>query len=135
MIDPQRIVDAMSDVARDTRADYHLTLGGIIKALSDLPAHTPVSFDWNGLAPNREMSYRGYYSDLSFDYRKECSVEDFLKVCRQALNRTYEGYKGGDYLMNDKTPLWAACYGDTGRAILGIDLMDSAALLITKDLH
>lgn len=34
---------------------------------------------------------------------------------------THEGYKGGDFKMSLRTPIWVANYGDaTGTALIGI---------------
>ena len=115
-MDVRRLFDAMSEMGRATRSDYHLTLGGLIKQLESLPPGLPVKFDWNGEYPFQEMSYRGYYSDLAFDWRESpiTDVTRLLSLSQDALDSTYEGYKGGDFVMDKATPLWAAPYGDTG---------------------
>ena len=116
----QTLVDAMSEAERASRANYHVTLGKLIKILADERATGNVRYDGDGnSAPGTEDSYRGYYSDLAFDtQQKLVFVADFLKQCRNALGRTYVGYKGGDFTMASDTPLWRASYGCCGEAIV-----------------
>lgn len=134
MMDIQKAFTAMSESGRLTRSDYHLTLGGLIKQLAALPPSLPVKFDWNGEYPSRERSYRGYYSDLALDWRESpTDVEGLLSMCQGALDSTYEGYKGGDFVMDERTPLWAAPYGSSGRAIMGLEVVDGVAVLETKE--
>ena len=135
MYDVQKLMDAISDSNRDVRSGYHLTLKHAVEELAKLPTNYQVKFDRNYQYPDREMSYRGYYSDLAFSWAdKECSVSHLLLMCKRSINNTYEGYKGGDNLMDEKTPLWAACYGDTGRAIIGITLTEQMVILNTKQI-
>ena len=136
-MDVQKLCDAMSTMGRVTRSDYHLTLGGLIKQLESLSPTLMVKFDWNGGYPYQEMSYRGYYSDLAFDWRESpvVAVAGLLNISRRALGRAYTGYKGGDFVMNEQTPLWAAPYGDTGRAIMGLEVTENVVVLKTKDME
>lgn len=121
--DVQGLLDRVSKANRLTRADYHLTLGELIAALKCAPGDSYVYFDDSDTHPGEEFSYRGYYEDLAFEPLVEGStvVSEFLAQCRRALARTYEGYKGGDYTMDEATPLWvAAGVGDcSSTAIIG----------------
>jgi len=129
----QDLVNAFGEGMRDVRSGYHLTLRKAIETLETLPPDQPVMFDWNNAYPREAMSYRGYYSDLAFTWSEEVrTVSGLLAICLKSLGRTYYGYKGGDYFMDDKTPLWAAAHGSTGRAIIG---MTSDAVLTTKELE
>ncbi len=112
----QALIDAISNSARDTRADYHVTLGKVIKKAGE--ASGVVRFA-DGGSPGAEMSYRGYYSDLSFETQEDPKpVAAFLEQCQRALGDTYTGYKGGDYDMGEDTPLWRADYSECGDAIV-----------------
>ena len=42
------------------------------------------------------------------------TVEEWLKVLKEAVGKTFTGYKGGDFLMGKNTPVWLAEYGDSG---------------------
>ncbi len=133
-MDLQDMADTLGDITRDVRSDYHLTLGKLISALEKADPSAMVVFDWNAKSPNYPNSYRGYYSDLSFHWKDEpVTVAEFLGVCREALGQIFGGYKGGDFVMDANTPLWAAGYGDCGRAIVAITGENPLAL-ITKEI-
>ena len=134
MHDLQKLLNAMSDAAMHERSRYHVTLGKMIEALHDVPGGIPVQFA-DGSYPSRPHSYRGYYSDLSFGASEEpVTASDFLRRCRSAVGETYEGYKGGDFIMGHDTPLWAAPWGCTGDAIVDVVPSDDRVLLVTKTL-
>ena len=81
-------------------------------------------------------SYRGYYSDLAFEPDgEEITVGEFLKVCENALDTTYEGYKGGDFLMGSNTPLWISSYGEVSSiAIMDIGVTGEKLILVVKQI-
>lgn len=133
-MDMQKIIDIMSEAGRRTRSDYHLTLGAAIKALEQAPPDAVVEFSSGG-SPGEPHSYRGYYSDMSFGGGDTITAAEFLKVCRGALGATFEGYKGGDFTMGDKTPLWAAPYGSCGPAIIAATVADGKVTLVTKNIE
>lgn len=123
----QELIDAAQLADTRVRAGYHLTLGQLIaflrehygKRLTVPLGHPP-------------MSYRGYYRELAFP-SGETPLEDFLKDCKAALGGTFEGYKGGEYRMHERTPLWLSEWGETsGTAITGIDLVDGKVVVHTK---
>ena len=123
----------LSDSSAKDRSNYHLTLGELIKALENCNQKLPLRFDM-GLSPSHPHSFRGYYSDLSFEpVDEEILVCEFLGLAQEALGKTYEGYKGGDNLMTENTPLWAAEYGSCGLAIVDIDIHPEEILLCTKN--
>lgn len=137
MLDPQKLADALGDMNRSTRSQYHLTLETAIKELGALELDRLVTFDWNGLSPYMENSYRGYYSDLALDWLPlghTCTVETLLRRLKGAVDNTYEGYKGGDNFMDGKTPLWASQYGTSSdsRAIMSIQLRGDQVIIVTK---
>lgn len=57
------------------------------------------------------MSYRGYYDQLAFAPVEETTIGEMLWFAQYALDRTFEGYKGGDYKMESYTDCWIAEYG------------------------
>jgi hypothetical protein len=126
----QAIVDAMARSGEIQRANYHMTLGGLIFALKDVPPSTPIS---TGLA--NPHSYRGFYSDLAFEViGEDITAGDLLEDARESLGKTFEGYKGGDFVMHERTPLWVANHGCCGQAFVGL-VYDGGKLLITvKDM-
>jgi len=137
MFDMQKLVDAMGDAARVERSNYHLTLGEAIAKLEAMDAALPVvCSDDTSSAPGYAMSYRGYYSDLAFAPVPATDVGAFLATCRNALDTTMEGYKGGEYLMHKDVPLWIAEYGCSGnRAVVDLVQVDDKAVLVIKNLE
>jgi len=118
----QRLMDGTSKIMKDTRGQYHLTLGRLIEKLEKLDGELEVIFD-DGRIPKGLDSYRGYYCDLAIGYAiipdppepstrvERMTVSLLLDLARPALGKTFTGYKGGDYLMNEDTPLWCSNYG------------------------
>lgn len=137
MSDMQKILDTFGEGMRDVRSRYHLTLGSAIRQFKLLPPKYVVVIEHTNYSPGDEMSYRGYYSDLAFEPMNDGdpkSVEDFLAQLEHALNREYTGYKGGEFRMGDKTPLWISEYGTTsGIAIMSIHTEDGVVKLVTKE--
>lgn len=103
----QALVNEWAREASRARAETQMTLGQFIEALKDLaPERMVMGFG----SPH---SYRGYYTDLSFEpVEKALPAGELLKVAESCMGRVFTGYKGGDYLMGERTPLWMAEYGD-----------------------
>jgi hypothetical protein len=93
-----------------------MTLGGLIKKLESFPHDKKIQ----GLT--EPHSYRGYYSDLAFEPSGDpVLVGDLLQECKSAMGKVFEGYKGGDYMMGENTPVWVASYGCCGLKLIDID--------------
>jgi hypothetical protein len=134
-LDIQKFVDGIGDAMRDERSRYHLTLGNLIAALEGFPHDAVVKLSDNpDEYPRGADSYRGYYSDLAFKPSPDfTTVGELLAECRGALDATFEGYKGGDYVMGTNTPLWISDYGTSSRrAIVGIQMIEGRAVLLIK---
>jgi hypothetical protein len=111
----QAMVDGMNAASMRERAQTQMTLGKLIERLEAMPADTLI----DGL--HDEHSYRGYYSDLAFTPCAErVSAGALLALCCGAMGQVYEGYKGGDFVMGARTPVWIANYGDCGRKLMAI---------------
>lgn len=123
-MDIQKLFDAISAASRDTRKEYHLTLGSLIEALEAAPADAVVCFsDQPEASPCEPHSYRGYYADLAFEHGPIRKVAEVLAEARGALGESFEGYKGGDFTMGEDTPLWRSSYGhNSGVALIAASL-------------
>lgn len=130
----QRFIDSMNEAGKRERANYHLTLGKLIEALEAVPDKTiPIWFDKGRGSPGGLGSYRGYYSDLAFETGAPCMVDSVLKHAKKALDTIFEGYKGGDFLMDADTPLWRSEWGEcSGVAIMDIRVEPYKVTMITK---
>lgn len=102
-----------------------IRLGLLIKQLEMCEKDLPVVFDFGGLVPDSIDSYRGYYEQLAISWidrgaQNRISVGEIISILKNAIGKTFYGYKGGEYEMNEFTPVWAAQYGDcTSTAITG----------------
>lgn len=62
-------------------------------------------------------SYRGYYKDLAIEYSQGISLlglQDNIRTfqyLRNKLGKTMEGYKGGEFPINEDTFLWVSSWG------------------------
>jgi len=83
-------------------------LGDLIKYLEDKDENIVVSI---GLG--EADSYRGYYEDLAFEPKANVAVKDMLEEARNALGKTFRGYKGGEFEMTEDTRVWISEYGTT----------------------
>lgn len=102
-----------------------LALGELIDKLKGEDPEEEVRFDFGGFIPRNLGSYRGSYDQLALGYddkwQEPMTVGELQVELRQAVGRTYEGYKGGDYEMTRTTPVWAASSGDSwGTGIVGV---------------
>lgn len=110
------VIAAVNEQVRHkVEASGQMTLGVFIAALERYKPDSYIEFDWGGLCPGSMRSYRGYYDHLAIDpttgeYRY---VKDLLEHAKAVLGTTMNGYKGGDYVMDEDTPLWVARWGDT----------------------
>lgn len=133
-MDIQKLVDTMSEEDRRLRSSYHVTLGELIDDLRQADSDMVVYIDDSKFSPGKEMSYRGYYSDLAFDASSTAKrVSELLDQTERALDSTYTGYKGGEYVMGQDTPLWISGYGRaSGNAVVSIQADGDHVSLITK---
>ena len=116
MIDLQALMNGMSQQWKRERAATQMTLGKLIAALEKLPPDAEIDGLW------RPISYRGYYEDLAFQPKEgRVRAGDLLTECRASMGKVFEGYKGGDFVMGELTPVWVAEYGCTGRKLIAIN--------------
>lgn len=117
-----------------------MTLGELTQVLERKLARGfdgKVKFDFVYFHPTKLASYRGDYAQLAFGYSAEGdgpTVKDVLKMLSEANGRDFTGYKGGDFSMSDRTTLWVANNGESGRT--GIcDVAEDQPDLILRTAH
>tara|TARA_B110000438_G_C15633834_1_gene572183 strand:+ start:137 stop:610 length:474 start_codon:yes stop_codon:yes gene_type:complete len=97
------------------RADYQMTLGSLIKALTKERTSLPVYVEFPAItfgSPGIPHSYFGYHSDIAFVPQiQETTVAQFLKVCQECVDKSFIAPEGSpgfyrDYTMEIKTPVW-----------------------------
>jgi hypothetical protein len=89
--------------------------------------------------PDRFMSWRGVYAELTLTSSdKPKSIAQLLDQAKACYSETFVGYKGGDYRMDENTPVWADEYGRTEHwGIMGVQLVATPSphlVLQTADL-
>lgn len=122
-----------------------MTLGQLIDRLEALPdKEMRVIFDFPNAWPGRLDSYRGSYAELALepdDYRETPhsgkrefpTVETLLSALREAVGKTYQGYKGGDFTMKRETPIWVSYWGSTSEtAIVDVLPKEYQVILMTE---
>lgn len=84
--------------------------------------------------------YRGYYSDCTFNCNENyplANVAHVLNIARQAMGRSFEGYKGGVYQFGPGTLVWGGTtsHGSTGnsRMLMGFDVTGGIMILKTAE--
>ena len=130
-------------------SDYDtISLGGFIEALEEWCTHVEKEnggafkakdchayFDWASATPTGLHSYRGYYDHLALGYTGEdgsMEVGELLALLKGAVGKTYTGWKGGDFKMTRKTPVWIGNAGHcSGTTIKGIGPNTYAAIIVT----
>lgn len=97
-----------------------MTLGELIEELKDLDPEAWVYIKPYDLVPTGFDSYRGYYEDLAlnFDTKGICEVKTLLKWAENTVGKTLLGYKGGEFYMGWKTPVWLSNYGKVSSMML-----------------
>lgn len=130
-MDLQQMINAMTESMRQTRAQYQMTLGGLVEALERMPPETAIAYQ-DGNAPGKPDSYRGYHSDLAFDdITGPVEASALLEMVHSILGQTFGGYK-----MEMDTPVWRSGYGiASGIALMDIRIDgDGNATILTKQI-
>lgn len=148
MFDLQSVVNNHMAAARaeQMKTSRQFTLGELILKLEAVsPTFTDhkgeekdkrVVFNFEYLHPTGLLSWRGLYRELAISFEPQRhggddtwsdeapSVREFIAALKRAIGRTYEGYKGGDFVMGKTTPVWVANYGNAGNTGV-VDITDS----------
>lgn len=126
MNDIQTLFTQMSELWRLDRAASQLTLGGIISLLETMDPEMEIQ------DLPEPHSYRGYYSDLSFEPSEDkTTVAALLLKCKGLIWQTFTGYKGGEFVMDETTPLWISYCGTTGVKL--VDIRPNGEFVTEKD--
>ena len=125
-------VDAMMRADWERAECQPPTVQGLIDMLQPYERETPdaVVYVFGEIKLNGAIqSYRGYYDHLALGYcfddfiHDDCqvTVEMLVRLLNDAIGRTFTGYKGGDFTMGPRTPVWLANYGRSqGGVITGV---------------
>jgi hypothetical protein len=124
-----------------------LTLGEIIKKLESIEfvygdenKDKSVDFDFASAIPTTLDSWRGSYNELALGFKlsgydndeehfAEKKAKDLLIELKGAINKSYHGWKGGNYTMNEDTPVWVSNPGNCGNTGI-IDIVDDGYRIV-----
>ena len=140
----QKYIDYMNEQNRLNEGKEY-NIGMLLKDLEpykNLPID--VKFD-DGTSPNQLMSWRGRYNCLALEYYREndchMTASVFYNAVKEAIGQTFRGYKGGDFLMDENTPIYKANYGECYARcsegygvvkIVGIKKEDDKIIILTR---
>lgn len=113
-----------------------MTLGKLIRLLEMEKQDNEVRFDFGYFRPRGLESYRGSYDHLALSYTEDhahFTVADLLALLKGAIGKTFQGWKGGDYVMGEYTPIWVANSGESpSTAVEGIADCDYLTIIATR---
>ncbi len=120
------IVNAMRKATFDKSPQWNL--GQLIDELSAIKATEDcwVVFDFCDFVPGHCHSWRGSYSELAItpeqlDWDKRPKLTDVITRMKDCVGAEFTGWKGGEYIMDESTPVWVAEDGRSGNTgIVGL---------------
>ena len=139
----EKIMEANRKIEISSTGQY--TLGMLIDKLKqiqesnkDEEPNMGITFSFGNLVPDGLDSYRGYYNELAIGYmdmtHETITVPIFIQELEAAVGKTFYGYKGGEYVMTENTPLWVSKYGDnSGTYICDVKDLRYTAMLVTRN--
>lgn len=135
-MDIQKLINMISEgeMYKRVATGQNMSLGELIAALNGAPDDYNLRLD-SGDTPVDVDSYRGYYSDLAIksEVKAEQTVGGFRKILEEAVGKTFEGYKGGEFVMAKHTPMWVSPWDSaSGRAVTGVEPRDTTLIIMTE---
>jgi hypothetical protein len=102
-----------------------MNLRDLVKRLDVFPRDASVVFDFCNCVPALTVhSYRGYYDQIAVGWQAEYekrTVAEVVDMLRDAIDKTFSGWKGGNYRMGGGTPVWVDNPEDaSGTPIVGV---------------
>lgn len=105
-----------------------ITLGQLIDMLERVEdKRKGVCFEFADLPPGDLHSWRGSYDELSIGLTRSpyqadyVTVENWLPILKAAVGQSFTGWKGGEFVMTEDTPVWVAEWGTSGETgLVGI---------------
>lgn len=85
-----------------------ITLGALIKLLESVEKDKFVAHSLENL-----HSFRGEPAQLAISSGNGTIVANMLEEAKAAVGKTFEGYKGGEYVMTEKTSVNFSFYGSS----------------------
>ena len=107
-----------------------MTLGELIERLKESPRQNKLHLSLPGFpvwGVREPCSYRGYYDQLALQpHHTPASVAEVIAMLEDALGKSFEGYKGGEFIMGHSTRVWIAEYGSSsGMRVYAVEDIDN----------
>lgn len=145
-------MDRIHEIIKEERnknfaASAQLSLGEIIKKIEKCGLtygndNEPkeVYYDFGSAIPTNLDSWRGSYSELALGYAlsgydnrdshfNKITAHELLNDLKSAIGKTFVGWKGGDFIMDENTPVWVANRGNSGNTGI-VDVVDDVWRII-----
>lgn len=108
-----------------------MNIGQLIDVLERKDPDKYVEFDFVHFTPRGVHSYRGYYDQLAIGYERggNMKVGELLTTLRDAVGKTFTGYKGGEYTMFTDTAVWVANNDESGGTAI-VDVRDDWRIVL-----
>lgn len=141
---PSTLVGSMTVEARDTVAEKvarrkpgQLNIRQLISELERCSTDKPVYAAFDGssiISPLGDVdSYRGYYEQLAIEPGGPARCEALADILIESLDKTFYGYKGGEFSMFDETPVWVSEHGiASGDMVVGVEEKADMVVIFTK---
>lgn len=119
-MDIQKILTEKVQELRDAsfQTSPQITLGELISRLEliiEMNSDAEVVFDFGEMRPNGNFySWRGAYEELAIgyeDFGKKLNIIEFTNKLKECIGKEFIGWKGGEFIMHEATPLWVANEG------------------------
>ena len=139
----QEIMDKFceGEMYKRVATGQNMSIKGLIDALDGVKDKTAKVYIHDGRGVCTIESYRGFYSDLSIvpsetpigSRQKEYTVKDLLDRLKSSIGEEFTGYKGGEFVMQNHTPVWVSEYGCAdGLAVKGVEVKDGKVVILTE---
>lgn len=139
----QEFIDNLNQISKiESGKEYNL--GNFINDLKKYKEEfLEVEFD-DGSIPDDFESWRGSYCELALSYKSEgiCHVPTLYRKAFNSNGSMYEGYKGGEFIMDLDTPIHQANYSETGvedkdknynqKKIIGVRKENNKLIIVTR---
>lgn len=133
-------LQALFDIYKQARKQNagNLTIGQMLNKLNEFEGNEKVVFSNEEFFDGTWDSYRGYYEDMYLGSSRSDeglnTVNELRKTLLNALDRgSMQGYKGGDFSVNNDTLVWFSTYGSTGDMIVDVVKINGQIVVITKE--
>ena len=158
----EHVISSYKKDNKETKSRYHMTIGSLIKSIRKYKKENsligiPVTLSSTGSpflgrkqanSNKRNMinfagrgittphSYRGNYADLAFTPNGNWTVKDLFNSLTSIKGTEFTGWKGGEYLMDNDTPIWISNVGECwGIAVIDVKFSPYCMELVCKQVH